>query len=101
MELLERDHHLDHLTEHLRQAEAGYGRVVLVGGEAGVGKSTLVDAFCGRFADGAEVLRTWCDALSTPGPLGAVRDLAPPLGLQIDPHALDEDGRDRLFREML
>jgi DNA-binding CsgD family transcriptional regulator len=101
MELLERESHLDHLAEHLRQAEAGHGRVVLVGGEAGVGKSTLVDAFCRRVAHGAEVLRTSCDALSTPGPLGAVRDLAPALGLIIDEHPLDRDARDRLFREVL
>src|SRR5215218_7916802 len=101
MELLERESHLDHLAEHLRQAEAGHGRVVLVGGEAGVGKSTLVDAFCRRVADAPEVLRTSCDALSTPGPLGVVRDLAPALGLVIDEHPLDGDARDRLFREVL
>ncbi len=47
------------------------------------------------------MLRTSCDALSTPGPLGPVRDLAPALGLQIDEHALDGDARDRLFREVL
>ena len=101
MELLERESHLDHLAEHLRQAEAGHGRLVLMGGEAGVGKSTLVDAFCRRISDGPEVLRTSCDALSTPGPLGAVRDLAPALGLLIHEHPLDGDARDRLFREVL
>ena len=53
MELLERESQLDQLAEHLRQAEAGQGRLVLVGGEAGVGKSTLVDAFCRQVADGA------------------------------------------------
>src|SRR3954451_21916630 len=37
MELLEREHQLAQLEEHLRQAAAGYGRLVLVGGEAGVG----------------------------------------------------------------
>ena len=46
MELLEREQHLDQLEEHLRQAAAGHGRLVLVGGEAGVGKTTLVDEFC-------------------------------------------------------
>jgi predicted ATPase/DNA-binding CsgD family transcriptional regulator len=101
MELLEREHHLNHLAELLRQATAGQGRMVLVGGEAGVGKTTLTDEFSRRIAGTAEVLRTSCDALSTPGPLGPVRDLAPALGLQIDPHAHDSDARDRLFREVL
>ena len=98
MDLLEREHHLDHLAELLRQAAAGQGRLVLVGGEAGVGKTSLADAFCRQVAGTAAVLRTSCDSLSTPGPLGPVRDLAPALGLQIDPHALDGDTRDRIFR---
>src|SRR4051794_26273798 len=101
MDLLEREQHLDHLAELLRQAAAGQGRLVFMGGEAGVGKTTLADAFCRQVAGAAGVLRTSCDALSTPGPLGPVRDLAPALGLQIDPHALDGDTRDRIFREVL
>jgi predicted ATPase/DNA-binding CsgD family transcriptional regulator len=101
MELLEREHHLALLAELLRQATAGQGRLVLVGGEAGVGKTTLANEFCRQFAAAAAVLRTSCDSLSTPGPLGPVRDLAPALGLQIDPQALDGDTRDRLFRQVL
>ena len=46
MEPLECDHHLDLLAELLRQASAGQGRLVLVGGEAGVGKTTFADEFC-------------------------------------------------------
>jgi DNA-binding CsgD family transcriptional regulator len=101
MELLEREEHLDQLEEHLRLAAAGHGRVVLVGGEAGVGKTALVDEFCRRVAGAATALRASCDALSTPGPLGPVRDLAPALGLQIEPHALDRDSREALFRGVL
>src|SRR3954469_8816650 len=45
MELLEREQHLAQLEEHLCQAATGQGRLVLVGGEAGVGKTALVDEF--------------------------------------------------------
>jgi hypothetical protein len=37
MELVERQIQLATLGEHLDAAPAGYGRLVLVGGEAGVG----------------------------------------------------------------
>jgi DNA-binding CsgD family transcriptional regulator len=99
VELLEREAPLAQLTEHLGQAASGHGRLVLVGGEAGVGKTALVDAFA-RGA-GAAVLRMSCDSLSTPAPLGPVRDLAPLLGLTIDERPLDSDARERLFRDVL
>ena len=43
MELLERDVPFAQLAEHVRQAAAGHGRLVLIGGEAGIGKSALVE----------------------------------------------------------
>ncbi len=100
MELLERDAHLAQLEEHRWQAAAGHGRVVFVGGEAGVGKTTLVDDFARRIPETA-VLRASCDALSTPGPLGPVRDLAPALGLQIAQLAVEGDAREQVFRAVL
>src|SRR5215216_2630358 len=100
MELLEREAHLVQLEEHRWQAAAGHGRVVFVGGEAGAGKTSLVDEFSRRIPETA-VLRASCDALSTPGPLGPVRDLAPTLGLHIEEPSLDGDARDRLFRDVL
>ncbi len=100
MELLEREQHLSQLEEHLRHAAAGHGRMVFIGGEAGVGKTALVDKFCQDFT-GATVLRTSCDSLSTPGPLGPVHDLAPALGFQIDRHAVDGETREELFRIVL
>lgn len=101
MELLERDLPITQLEEHVRQAAAGRGRLVLIGGEAGIGKSALLDAFRQRIAGETAVLRASCDALSTPAPLGPVRDLAPALGLTIGEHHLDRDAQERLFRDVL
>ncbi|MFN8679506.1 MAG: LuxR C-terminal-related transcriptional regulator [Thermomicrobiales bacterium] len=101
MELLERDLPITQLEEHVRQAAAGRGRLVLIGGEAGIGKSALLEAFRQRIAGETAVLRASCDALSTPAPLGPVRDLAPALGLTIGEQHLDRDAQERLFRDVL
>jgi DNA-binding CsgD family transcriptional regulator len=100
MQLLEREAHLVQLEEHRWQAAAGHGRVVFVGGEAGVGKTSLVDEFARRIPE-TPVLRASCDALSTPGPLGPVRDLAPALGLQIEQLAVEGGAREQVFRAVL
>jgi predicted ATPase len=44
MSLLERRRQLEDLVTYATQARAGDGRLVLVAGEAGVGKSTVVEA---------------------------------------------------------
>jgi predicted ATPase len=65
MELLEREHFL----AELRGSPPGCA--VLVTGEAGIGKTSLVRGFCGRA--GRPVLWGACDALRTPSPLGPVQ----------------------------
>jgi DNA-binding CsgD family transcriptional regulator/tetratricopeptide (TPR) repeat protein len=72
MEVVEREGPLAGLEEHF---EAG-GRLVLVGGEAGVGKTTLARALGERVAGRARVLRGACDPLFTPRPLGPFADVA-------------------------
>jgi DNA-binding CsgD family transcriptional regulator len=101
MILLEREPHLLQLDVHLQQAAAGHGRLLFIGGEAGVGKTSLVNAFCQRAGGVAQVMWKSCDALSTPGPLGSLGDLAPVLGLQVDRDVSGQDGRDRMFRAAL
>jgi len=79
MELLERDSPLRDLQAALREAVAGAGRVALVSGEAGIGKTALIDHFAsGQRA--ARVLWGACDALFTPRPLGPLHDMAGQLG---------------------
>ncbi|HEY6029800.1 MAG TPA: AAA family ATPase, partial [Gaiellaceae bacterium] len=58
---------------------SGAGALVLVAGEAGVGKTTLVRRFCESRGD-ARVLWGVCDPLATPAPLGPVVEVAAQLG---------------------
>ncbi|WP_433059841.1 LuxR C-terminal-related transcriptional regulator [Dactylosporangium sp. CS-033363] len=93
MPLLERDSALASLAEYARQASAGEGRIVLVGGEAGVGKTALVEAFT---ADRRNVVWGLCDGLFTPRPLGPLFDIAEQIGLDVA-----AVGRDELFAAAL
>jgi predicted ATPase len=74
--LLERDNYLQSLTADLDQAAAGHGRAVFLGGEAGVGKTALVDRFTRSLPVPARVLWGACDPLFTPRALGPLRDMA-------------------------
>src|ERR1700733_2431252 len=75
MDLAERDSELRLLGEHLQSAAQGQGRCVLLSGEAGIGKSSLLKGFARRSAD-ASVWWGGCDALQTPHPLSALHDIA-------------------------
>jgi predicted ATPase len=56
----------------------GHGRLVLITGEAGIGKSAVVRALEGSIA--GRTLVGACDPLSTPRPLGPLVDIAPQIG---------------------
>ena len=74
MELWERAEALEQLDGQLRASSAG-GRVALVAGEAGIGKSSLVTEFARRVEDRARVLWGGCDRLVTPRALGPLHDI--------------------------
>ena len=74
--LLERDRELAKLGQLLDDLDSSGGRVVLVRGEAGIGKSSLVREFTGGHADEAHVHTGSCDDLLTPQPLGPFWDFA-------------------------
>ncbi|WP_165271755.1 ATP-binding protein [Pelagerythrobacter rhizovicinus] len=81
--LVERDEPLEQLLELTRRADAGRGAVVLISGEAGIGKTALLEAF--RDRAGTRYCIAWgsCEALFTPRPLGPLRDMAVRLGERI------------------
>lgn len=87
--LLERDTQRQVLFDRLREARDGNGSLVLIGGEAGAGKTSLVAEFIEPLGTGAVV--GGCDPLSTPAPLGPLRDFT----------EIDEEANVDLFRGIL
>ncbi len=76
-ELLERSEQLSALADSLDAViDESAGRLVLVGGEAGVGKTVLLREFCDRKRESARILWGACEGLLTPGPLGPLFDVA-------------------------
>lgn len=81
--LLEREPFVDVLETAYAQANSGGGRLVLVSGEAGVGKTALIRHFCAERASGSRLLWGACDALFTPRPLGPIHDIAQDTGSEL------------------
>jgi DNA-binding CsgD family transcriptional regulator/tetratricopeptide (TPR) repeat protein len=84
-ELLERARELSMLGESLEAVQrTSGGRVVLIGGEAGVGKTALLRRFCDERPRTARLLWAACDALFTPRPLGPFLDMAESAGRELE-----------------
>lgn len=95
--LLEREPLLASLSSYLDEATAGTGRAVFLGGEAGSGKTSLVNHFAGSVGERVRVLRGACDGTSTPRPLGPLVDVAMALGPSVE----DQLGSDQPLRGTL
>lgn len=99
--LLEREGPLEALLAAARRAAAGHGNTVLLEGEAGIGKTSLLREFAERAGKDCRALWGWCEALFTPRPLGPLQDMAqsldPRLGTLLDQMAAP----DRLFPALL
>ncbi|CAN7161593.1 AAA family ATPase [Phenylobacterium sp. LjRoot225] len=74
--LLEREEPRARLEAALEAARRGKGRVVTIEGEAGIGKTSLVLSFADVHRSDARVHVGGCEHLSTPEPLGPLRDIA-------------------------
>jgi DNA-binding CsgD family transcriptional regulator len=84
-ELLERGDQLSLLGETVDAVQSSSrGRLVLVGGEAGVGKTALLRRFSDDHPGDARVLWGACDALFTPRPLGPFLDIAESTGGELE-----------------
>ncbi len=92
MGLFERAPQLDALAGAIARGAAtdgsASGSVVTVAGDAGAGKTSLVAAALTGVPEGVRVLRAACDPLSTPRPLGPVRDIQAAIGDPVETDTL-------------
>jgi ATP/maltotriose-dependent transcriptional regulator MalT len=100
MDLLERAGPLEELSGALAATAAG-GRVALVAGEAGLGKSALVRRFAERHAADARFLLGACDPLLTPRALGPLHDVARQTGGRLAALLAAGSPREQLFAALL
>ena len=100
MLLLERESQLASLAEYAQEARRGDGRLVLIAGEAGVGKSALVER---AERDLPEAAWHWgaCDGLFTPRPLAPLYDIASGLGGELLELCRADAPREELFGALL
>jgi DNA-binding CsgD family transcriptional regulator/tetratricopeptide (TPR) repeat protein len=75
-DLLERHEVLAQLRTAYDEARAGSGRLVFVGGEAGVGKTSVAQRLCDDLPATSSTRWGACDPLATPRPLGPLHDIA-------------------------
>jgi tetratricopeptide (TPR) repeat protein len=76
MQLIERTSYLEILAESYRRAESGNGNTLFLAGEAGIGKTSLVNHFTNELESKASVYTGACDSLFSPRPLGPLFDIA-------------------------
>jgi DNA-binding CsgD family transcriptional regulator len=98
--VLERESQLAALRSYAEEARGGDGRMALISGEAGIGKSTLVEELEATLPDA-----TWwwgaCDGLSTPRALGPLTDIAAQAGGALQAACQDGSSRDVRFDALL
>jgi DNA-binding CsgD family transcriptional regulator len=100
VELLERASFLETLGEYAAEARSGDGRLVLVSGESGIGKTALLEAF-EQHSRGTRWLWGACDGLLTPRPLGPLFDIGPQAGGELAELCRRGAPRDQLFAALL
>jgi DNA-binding CsgD family transcriptional regulator/tetratricopeptide (TPR) repeat protein len=99
--LLEREAPLEHLLSVAGNAAAGQGSTVLLEGEAGSGKTSLVREFARRRGKNCRILLGWCEAVFTPRPLAPLHDMAQSLCPRLTALLAETAPHERLFPALL
>jgi DNA-binding CsgD family transcriptional regulator/KaiC/GvpD/RAD55 family RecA-like ATPase len=101
MELLERKDSLDTLSKLINDVSSGEGKTVLLSGEAGIGKTSLIKHFTDNLNSETEILWGTCDALFTPRPLGPLYDIAYQINSNLINMLENEEKRVSIFSAFL
>ncbi|MBO0846750.1 MAG: AAA family ATPase [Nocardioides sp.] len=98
--LIERESQLGSLLQYAAEARDSAGRLVLISGEAGVGKSSLVEELQHGLPD---AIWAWgaCDGLFTPRPLAPLHDIAREIGGDLLEMVSGAASRDEIFDAVL
>src|SRR6478752_10637863 len=97
MVLIEREGFLALLQTQLKNIEEGEGHCVFVSGEAGIGKTALVKAFCKQQQEDCTIYQGACDALFTPRPLAPLYDIIWQVNKDLWPASYTIEERSELF----
>jgi len=95
--ILEREYELGVLATAAQDAAGGAGSVVLMFGEAGIGKSSVVEAVRAQLPAEGRILLGYCDDLATPGTLGPFRDLVGAVGAELSRALQAGDNREQVL----
>ncbi|HEV8286161.1 MAG TPA: AAA family ATPase [Chitinophagaceae bacterium] len=101
MELIEREKFLTFLQTKFQSVAKGEGHCVFVSGEAGIGKTSLVRAFCNEVKKDCKIYQGTCDALFTPRPLAPVYDIIWQIQSDILRNSVEVTDRAVLFSSLL
>jgi DNA-binding CsgD family transcriptional regulator len=101
MLLLEREHQLALLTQAYDSALRGEGRLCLLHGEAGAGKTTLVHRFLSALPTATARYVAGCESLFTARPFGPIVDLADALPSALTAALREPDRYQALFPDFL
>jgi DNA-binding CsgD family transcriptional regulator len=100
MRLIEREGQLAALRQYADESGRGQGRLVLISGESGAGKSVLLEEFSRSWSE-ARWLWGGCDGLFTPAALGPLLDIASQLDGELLRLCRAEAKRDQLYGALL
>ncbi len=99
-QLLERESFLATLHDEFADVPQQCGCIVLVAGEAGIGKTSLLEAFAATLPK-QQVLWGNCEALLTPHPLGPLHDIARDNWAHLRPVFASDASRAELFAAVM